>query len=99
MEFNPISNEYEYPLLVKEKYVKEATNIIKEQSGIEIIILGIYLCYTNKIAKILSLPPGRLSNLVHGESYTFIHKRLIIVGVYLHQDGVSNILIVVNLKI
>ena len=46
---------------------------------------------------ISSLPPGRLSNLVHGECYIFIHKRLVIVGMYLDQDSVSNVLIIVNL--
>lgn len=45
-----------------------------------------------------SLSPGRLSNLVHGEGYTFVDKRLIIVSMNLHQDSVSNILVVVNLQ-
>ena len=66
-------------------------NIIKKQ-------------YSIKIENILktqhwtSLSPRRLSYLVHGESHISIHKWLVIVRMYLHQDGVRHVLVVVNLQ-
>ena len=48
--------------------------------------------------RLLLITPRTLTNFIHGESHILIHKRVIIISMNFHNNCLSHIFIVINLK-